>query len=165
MRWSIAAAALLFSMAGAHAQAPTVSEAKVTQVGIVDAQITGKTSAPGVVTGNVKRGTYRFVADATRMELRRGLNFGFEYRLVGEPAGAKVAIRKVTIFPAPGLRNPQTGEVLARDDYIEVNAIGEVVMKAYSLDNDWEAVPGEWIQQIWFGEQKLAEVKFTLTRP
>jgi hypothetical protein len=165
MRWGIAAIALLLSMASVGAQAPTVSEAKITQVGIVDAQITGRTPAPGVVTGNVKRGTYRFVADATKMELRKGLNFGFEYRLVGLPAGAKVAIRKVTIFPAPGLRNPQTDEVTARDDYIEINTIGELVMKAYSLDNDWEAVPGEWIQQIWFGEQKLAEVKFTLTKP
>jgi hypothetical protein len=165
MRWGIAAVAVLLSIAGAEAQAPTVSEAKVTQVGIVDAQITGKMSAPGVVTGNIKRGTYRFVADATKIELRKGLNFGFEYRLAGAPDGARVAVRKVTIFPAPGLRNPQTGEVIARDEYIENNLIGEPVLKAYSLDNDWEAVPGEWIQQVWYGEQKLVEQKFTLTKP
>jgi hypothetical protein len=99
------------------------------------------------------------------MEARKGLNFGFEYRLVGSPKGAKVTIRKVTIFPAPGLHDPKTVTLFVRDEYIESNVIGVPVLKAYRLDNDWEVVPGVWVQQIWFGEQKLAEQKFTLTKP
>jgi hypothetical protein len=165
MRIGLAAIALLTSVAGAWAQAPTVSEAKVTLVGTIDAQVTGKVAAPGVVGDAVQQGTYHFVTNATTMEARKGLNFGFQYRLIGSPDGAKVAIRKVTIFPAPGIHNPKTGEIVTRDDYIEMNAIGQPLLKAYSIDNDWEAVPGDWIQQIWFGEQKLAEEKFTLTKP
>lgn len=165
MRIGVAAIALLVSVVGAWAQAPAVSEAQITQFGTIDAQVTGKIGAPGVVSQTVKQGSYHFVTNATTMEARKGLNFGFEYRLVGAPQGAKVAIRKVTIFPAPGVRDPKTGQVLDRDEYIENNVIGQPVLKAYSLDNDWEAVPGDWIQQIWFGEQKLAEEKFTLTKP
>lgn len=165
MRSVVAAVALLSSLIIAQAQAPTVSEVKITQFGTLESQITGKTGAPGVVGGNVAQGSYRFVSNATKMEARKGLSFGFEYRLIGAPDGAKVAIRKVTIFPAPGLRNPKTGEVSARDEYIENNVIGGLGVKAFSVDNDWEAVPGVWTQQIWFGEQKLAEQQFTLTKP
>jgi hypothetical protein len=165
MRIGLAAIAFLLSAAGAWAQTPAVSEAKVTLVGTIDAQVTGKVATPGVVSAAVNQGTYHFVTNATTMEARKGLNFGFQYRLVGSPEGAKVAIRKVTIFPAPGVRNPKTGEVLTRDDYIEMNTVGQPLLKAYSIDNDWEAVPGDWVQQIWFGEQKLAEQTFTLTKP
>jgi hypothetical protein len=165
MRIGFAAIALLFSVTGAWAQAPTVSDTQITQIGTIDAKVTDKISAAGAVGGAVKQGTYHFVTNATTMEVRKGLNFGFEYRLAGSPQGAKVTIRKVTIFPEPGLHNPKTGEVSARDEYIETNTIGVPVLKAYSIDNDWEAVPGVWIQQVWFGEQKLAEEKFTLTKP
>jgi hypothetical protein len=165
MRITLAAIALLANVGVAWAQAATVTEAKITVTGTINAEVTGKIATPGVVGDAVNRGTYRFVTNATTMEIRKGLNFGFEYRLVGSPDGAKVAIRKVTIFPAPGVRNPKTGEVVTRDDYIEMNAIGQPGLKAYSIDNDWEAVPGDWVQQIWFGEQKLAEETFTLTKP
>jgi Domain of unknown function (DUF3859) len=71
----------------------------------------------------------------------------------------------VTIFPAQGLRNSQTGQVSARSEYIDTDTIGLPHLKGYSLDNDWEVVPGNWIQLIWYGDQKLAEQEFTLPKP
>jgi hypothetical protein len=165
MRSVFAAIVLLLGMAAAQAQAPTVTAAKVMQKGTLDAKVTDKTNSPGVVSGAVQQASYRFVTNATSMEAQKGVSFGFEYRLVGTPDGAKVTVRKVTLFPLPGVRNPKTGEVTTRSEYIETNAIGQRVLKAYSLDNDWEAVPGEWIQQVWVGEKKLAEETFTLTKP
>jgi hypothetical protein len=165
MRTVLAMVALLFAMVGAQAQAPTVTDAKIMQKGTLDAKVTDKTVAPGVVTGAIEQATYRFVTNATSMEARKGVSFGFEYRLNGSPDGAKVTVRKVTIFPSPGIRNPKTGEVSMRSEYIETNTIGQRVLKAYNLDNDWEVVPGEWVQQVWVGEKKVAEEAFTLTKP
>ncbi|HEX4408953.1 MAG TPA: DUF3859 domain-containing protein [Xanthobacteraceae bacterium] len=172
MKTFVAVAALLLgqflfglSIAQAQAPAPAVIDAKVMQMGTLDAKVTDKTTAPGVVTGSIGQATYHFVTNATTMEARKGISFGFEYRLNGTPDGAKVTVRKVTIFPSPGLRNPKTGEVSMRSEYIETNAIGQRVLKAYDLDNDWEVVPGDWVQQVWVGEKKVAEEKFTLTTP
>ena len=156
---------LLFDMAAAQAQAPSVTDAKIMQMGTLDAKVTDKTAAPGVVTGSIEQATYRFVTNATSMEAHKGISFGFEYRLNGTPDGAKVTVRKVTIFPSPGIRNPKTGEVSMRSEYIETNAIGQRVLKAYNLDNDWEVVSGDWVQQVWVGEKKVAEQTFTLNKP
>jgi hypothetical protein len=86
--------ALLFSLAIVAAQTPTVSQAEITQVGIYEAKVTGKTAAPGAASGYVDEVNYHFVSNATTVPARKGIRFGFEYRLVGLPKGAKFAIRK-----------------------------------------------------------------------
>jgi Domain of unknown function (DUF3859) len=165
MRTVLAGIVLLFSVVAAAAQAPTISKADITQSGIYEAKITGRTPAPGTAAGYTNKVEYHFVSNATMVPARKGVRFGFEYRLVGAPEGAKVAIRRVTIFPSGGLRNAQTGQVAQNDEVTVQNTIGDLSLKGYGLDNDWEAVPGVWIQQIWYGDQKLAEQNFTLVKP
>jgi Domain of unknown function (DUF3859) len=165
MRILLAGIVLLFGIATTAAQAPTISKADITQFGIYEAKITGRTPAPGTAAGYTNKVEYHFVSNATTLPARKGVRFGFEYRLIGAPDGAKVAIRRVTIFPSGGLRNAETGQVAQNDEVTVQNTIGELSLKGYGLDNDWEAVPGVWIQQIWYGDQKLAEHIFTLVKP
>ena len=77
------------------------------------------------------------------------------------PRDPKVPLRSVTIFPAGGVRNAKTrGTVLRRED-VEEKAIGALLLKRYSLDED---VPGTWTFQVWFGDHMLAAKSFTLTK-
>ena len=58
-----------------------------------------------------------------------------------------------------------SGETFERNEYIEDKAVGETHLKGYTLDDDWEVVPGIWTLQVWFGDRMLAEKRFTLTKP
>jgi hypothetical protein len=156
--------ALVAGIIAAAAQAPTVERAEVTQFGIYESKVTGSRKSSGTATGTVNSVDYKFVSDTTTVPARRGVGFGFEYRLVGEPGGAKVSVRSVTIFPAGGLRNPKTGQTFQRSEYVETKSIGEVLLKGYTLDEDWEVVPGLWGLQVWSGDLMLIEQYFTLVK-
>ena len=96
---------------------------------------------------------------------RPGLRFGYTYKLFGRRAGAKVSLRFVGLFPARGLRNPQTGRTTHKDQVTAVNAMGERYVNLYTFEHDWEIVPGVWTFQIWYQGRKLAEQSFTVVKP
>ena len=165
MKVILALVALVAGATAAAAQADRIDGADITQFGIYEHKVTGTENASSTATGMVKNVTYKFVSETTSVPARRDVGFGFEYRIVGAPKGAKVPIRSVTIFPEGGVRNPKTGQIFLRSEYVGDKAIGEPILKGYTLDDDWEIVPGTWTFQVWFGDQMLAEKSFTLTRP
>ncbi len=165
MRAILAFVVLLAGAAAAAAQADRIDGADITQFGIYEHKLTGTEDASSTATGMVRNVTYKFVSETTSVPARRDVGFGFEYRIVGEPKGAKVPIRSVTIFPEGGVRNPKTGKTFLRSEYVGDKAIGELILKGYTLDSDWEIVPGTWTFQVWFGDKLLAEKVFTLTKP
>ena len=57
-----------------------------------------------------------------------------------------------------------SAQLFSRSEYVENREIGAVSLKGYSLDDDWEAVPGSWVQQVWYGDTLLAEKRFTLMK-
>ena len=139
--------------------------AEITRFGLYDFKVTSKRTEAGTATGYVQTGDYEFHTTTTTVPARLGAHFGFEYVLIGTPKGAKINVRKVVIFPQGGLTNPKTGKTVARNEYEDTIAIGDRGLRGYSLDEDWEAVPGTWTLQLWLGDRKLAEKSFTLTRP
>jgi hypothetical protein len=163
MKAILALVALISGIAAAAAQAPEVVRAEVIQFGVYEAKVTQTQTSGGTATGTVNYVDYKFVSDATTLPARRGVGFGFEYRLVGEPRGARVPIRSVTIFPAGGLRNAHNGQTFERSEFVESKTIGEPILKGYTLDEDWEVVPGTWVLQVWYGDLMLVEQSFTLT--
>ena len=165
MRATLAFVVFLAGVSTAAAQADRIDGADITQCGIYEHKVTGTENASTTATGMVRNVTYRFVSETTSVPARRDVGFGFEYRIVGTPNGAKVPIRNVTIFPEGGVRNPKTGQTFLRSEYVSDRVIGEPILKGYTLDNDWEIVPGTWTFQVWFGDKMLAEKVFTLTRP
>jgi hypothetical protein len=157
--------ALVASVTAAAAQADRIDGADITQFGVYEYKVTNTQELGGTAAGTLKTVDYKFVSKTTSFPARRGVGFGFEYRVRGAPKDAKVPLRSVTIFPDGGVRNPKTGETVLRNEYVEEKAIGALLLKGYTLDDDWEVVPGTWTFQVWFGDQLLAEKIFTLTRP
>jgi Domain of unknown function (DUF3859) len=156
MRAIFSAIALLSSVVAAETQMLGVGGAEITQLGTYEYEAASSNKAAS--------SEYRFVSSATTVPARKGAHFGFEYRLLGIPRGLQAPIRHVVIFPEGGVRTT-TGQVLARKDSFITATIGNLYLRGYNLDEDWEVVPGVWTLQVWFGERKLAEQSFTLTKP
>ncbi len=165
MRSGLVVCLLLIGALQAPAAEPRVARAEITQVGLYGYKVTAQKTETGTAMGYVQTGTYEFHTKTTTVPARLGAHFGFEYVLVGSPKGAKVNVRKVVIFPQGGVTNPKTGKTVARDEYEETIAIGARNLRGYSLDEDWEVVPGTWTLQVWVGDRKLAEQSFTLVKP
>ena len=164
MKNLLAVALAVVGLTTASAQTPTAVTVEITQFGIYEATVTGSVEASGTAAGRVQGVNYNFVSTTTAIPACKGVRFGFEYRVMGEPAGASISIRSVTLFPADGVRNPKSGQQFSRSEYMENREIGAVSLKGYSLDDDWEAVPGQWVQQVWYGDTLLAEKRFTLMK-
>ncbi len=165
MRIALALLLSLLAASGAYAQTPQIDRIDVVEYGIYTTTATGEVSAPGTASGTRSIVTdVRHAATTRTVPAQKGAEFGFRYTVVGAPAGAIVPIHFVTIFPAPGLRNPATQQVKDRSEYDVNVAIGQTSFKSYGLDNDWEVVPGVWTMQIWYQGRKLAEQKFTVVK-
>jgi len=155
----------LLASTGAYAQTPQIDRIDVVEYGIYTTTTENKVSAPGTASGTRAIVTdIRHAATTRTVSAQKGVDFGFRYTVVGAPAGAVVPIRFVTIFPAPGLRNPDTQQLKARSEYDFNVAIGQTSFKSYGLDNDWKVVPGIWTMQIWYQGRKLAEQSFTVVK-
>jgi hypothetical protein len=111
------------------------------------------------VTGvDLKEKTYRISA-------RTGVRFGVRYRIVGQPADADVKVKLVIRFPPAGLRNPQTGTPSYSDESTITRKVGKVTTAGFGFDRDWEMVPGIWTIEIWDGNRRLLEQRFTVVKP
>ena len=93
---------------------------------------------------------------------RLGLEFGFQYIVVGSPALGDADLQFVHIYPDEGLKAPDRPEPLLQSAYQRTKKIGETVYLGYGFENEWEIVPGMWIFQIWHDGKKLAEQSFTI---
>jgi hypothetical protein len=76
-----------------------------------------------------------------------------------------VTIRKITLIPQPGIRNPKTGNTTVRNEYSFKRNIGETAFTNYTLEESWEVAPGTWTFELWAGNRKLASKSFNLVKP
>ena len=107
----------------------------------------------------------RFVERTTKIPATQNLTFGFQYLIKGRPQGGKIKIRKTTIFPTAGLKNPKTGKTGYKNEVDLTAKIGEKVCEGYRFDEKWEMVPGKWTIQLWYKGRKLAEERFNVYLP
>jgi Domain of unknown function (DUF3859) len=150
----------------AAAQAAAVTGITITNLGTFVAPTTSAPAKAGQQspTGTVGTDTdWRFVSAAPDVPAKAGTQFGIEFRIDGTPPGEGVTLHAVLTFPPQGIRNPNTGDRLynARIAFpnMKINAL---CLLGYGLDNDWEIVPGIWIEQIWYQDRMLAEKRFTV---
>lgn len=149
-----------------HAQEPRVDRIEILETGIYKTETTKVVSSPGTPTGNVHEVTnIRHVRTTTTIPAQIGTDFGFRYRIVGKPQGARVNLKFITLIPAPGIRNPTTGNTTVRGEYSRERTLGEETTRIYGFDYDWEIVPGSWTLEIWQGDRKLASRAFTVVKP
>ena len=148
------------------AQKARVDRIEVVSAGLFKSKIARKVASPGSATGTRKVvASETLLRRTTEIKARLGDEFGFRYRIVGAPKRAKVPVKIVTIYPGEGLRNPKADKPTQREELNEDRPIGRVLYESYHFDHDWEMVPGVWTFEIWYDGKKLAEQKFTVTKP
>ncbi len=145
----------------AAAQVATVTGITITNLGTYIAQTTSAPAKAGQQSPTRTVGTdtdWQFVSASPDVLGKVGTQFGIEFRLDGTPAGEGVTLYAVLTFPPQGIRNPNTGDKFynARIAFPNMK-IGALCLLGYGFDNDWEIVPGVWVEQIWYQDRMLAE--------
>jgi hypothetical protein len=155
----------MLSIAVAHAQTPRVERIEITEFGIYDLKRTKTIDAPGTASGSMLETEGKLVQRTSVIPARLGLSFGYSYRIIGSPANGRVTLKDVNIVPEPGLRNPQTRNIIFREEVQVESTFKGVLGSDYSLGEELTLLPGTWIFQLWLGNRKLAEQVFTLVKP
>jgi uncharacterized protein DUF3859 len=155
---------LMLASMGAYAQTSQIDRIDVTEYGLYTATTQeDKPAGQGLAHNAVS--DERLAATTRTVPMQLGVHFGFRYTVVGAPAGSVVPLKFVTLFPSPGLRNPQASQAILRDEYSADPKIGDTSFHGYSLDDPWELVPGTWIMEIWYGNRKLVSQRFMVGKP
>jgi Domain of unknown function (DUF3859) len=145
----------------AEAQMRTV---EITAYGIYTAHTQSSKRDRQGIKQNISTGFQR-AATTTTIPAQLGVRFGFEYKVVGAPAGEIVSLKKVTIVPPAGLRSPVVAQPVKRQEDMVTSKIGDPSYTGYRFDDPWELVPGPWRIELWDGDRKLAEQTFTVVAP
>ena len=166
MRFLLTLSLLLLLAAPSLAAQPRVDRIEIVSAGLFKSKIAKRIASPSSATGTRDViASERLLRRTTEIEARLGVEFGLRYRIIGAPKGGKVAVKIVTIYPGDGLRNPKSDKPTQREELNVDREIGRVPYESYRFDHDWEMVPGVWSFEFWYDGHKLAEQKFTVTKP
>ena len=149
-------------MIAVTACAPTkqVDSVHIVEAGIYRRDDVQERFDPTVVAQHSQKATLLFLKPTATVPLRRGVTFGIRFVVKPLEPVDKVKLRLITRFPSPGLRNPSTGQIAVTDERRYWVATGKPRAFWYTLDEEWEMVPGVWGFELWDGEHKLAEQRF-----
>ena len=144
-----------------HGQAPSVDRIEILEYGIysLDRHVQGR-DPRGINQATATN--VQHAATTREIPARLGTTFGFRYKLIGKPSEAPITLRRVVVFPAPGLRPPSSSKPLPRDEFAVDARIGETSYMFYTLEDAFELVPGTWVVEIWYANRKLASQAFTV---
>jgi hypothetical protein len=155
---------IVLGLISAPALAQHVERIEIVEYGVYAAPSANTVAAPGTASGVVHEvPQIKLVEKTQTIPARVGVRFGIEYRIVGSATDNQVNLKRMTIFPGGGLRNPSTGKVVTRDEATEPHAIGDLQYSGYVFDDPWELVPGTWTIELWFEDKRLASQSFTVT--
>jgi len=101
-----------------------------------------------------------------RIPGKEGVRFGFSYTLSGEK-GVNVTVKHVYRFPAGGMPDRVSGSSRSAVEQTREDIIAEPVLIGWSFVGapPEDIVIGEWSLEVWRGDQKLVEKKFTVYPP
>lgn len=165
MRSLVATLTLLLLAAGAEAQTVTVDRIDVVSFGTFGIETGEITPTPDTPTGEVTAvSAARNLQSTHTIKAHVGLEFGFQYVVVGSPAGAEVTLDIVHRYPAQGLKTPESAEPVRESRYQRTKVIGETNYLGYGFEQEWEMEPGSWGFEIWYDGRRLAEETFSVER-
>ena len=159
----IALVALLVLCFGrpAFAQSASVQGIEIVSHGIYAID---KSPGQGDANGQGTLANIRLAATTNVVPAEQGIDFGIQYKVTGTPSAAPVKLHEVVIYPA-GRAHPPSKPPLASVAVDVTIPIGTAMRTDfYAFDEPWELIPGTWIFQIWYGNQKLAEQPFTVVQ-
>jgi hypothetical protein len=161
MRLCLAVCLLASFVSSANAQQTRIDRIDVVEFGIY----TADRKLDSIDAQGIKRSTIdnvRHAATTTSIPLQKNVQFGYRYKIIGQPDGAQVDIKLVTNYPTPGLRSPSSQNPVMRAERVRKRRIGETGITTYTLEDDFELVPGVWTFEIYAGNRKLLTKTFTL---
>ena len=165
-RIGTALAALAALALSAQAPAVQVERIEVARPGTYQIEVRGAVPDRAISTGNrVEAQAYKSLQVGTAVPLRVGTVIGAELTVIGAPRRAKVPLRVVWRYPAPGLVNPQTKEARTSDEYADTQQIGEKFPVFWGLTQEWQLVPGTWTLEVWHADRKLVDQTFEVGKP
>jgi hypothetical protein len=161
---ALAFSLLVLTSGAAPAQAPQVDRVDFVEYGIytLDRVIEGR---DGFGIKEARATNIRHAASLRTIPAEIGVTFGFRYKVIGSPNGAPVDLRKIVIFPPPGIFPPLAAGSIERDEFRLHAKVGETSYVSYTLEDDFELVPGVWEIEIWNGERKLGSQTFRVINP
>lgn len=145
------------------------AEVRLTGIEVLDAgtyeTVAGDVTAePGTPGGEILSAlTATLIEATTSPKAVVGTDFGFRYKVVGEPEGAIVSLDYVVIYPEAGLPDPEIDTPIREARFKREKAIGATDYLGHVIEEPWEAVPGTWTFEIWQGGEQKAARSFTLT--
>jgi hypothetical protein len=138
----------------------SVTGADITEVGIYTARVVKTYEVPSVAGGtNHWLDSFTLVQATTNVPARLGTRFGFRYTIRGTPSNAPIVLMMVGEHPP--YKNPRTGKTGTRDGYELESWIGQTYT-SYSLDEEWELIPGKFKFEVWHKGKKLCEQSFMM---
>ena len=142
-----------------YAQGLDVQRLDITDFGIyaLDREISGR-DRQGIILGTATN--IQHTSTQRTVPAQIGVTFGFRYRIVGKPEGATIPLKKVIIYPAPGLQTPSSSSRVRKAEFKHEAKIGETNTELYTLEDQFELVPGTWMLEMWLGNRKLASQPF-----
>lgn len=148
------------------AKAATVDRIEIVDKGVFEikpGEVTDVRDAPG---GKVTAAAGETLVESTdQFRGRLGLEFGFQYVLLGFPEGEAVQLDFVVTFPPPGISDPSQDAPIVQARVSREKMIGGTHYFGYGFEQDWEIVPGVWRLTIDREGTKLAEESFMVTGP
>jgi len=158
-------ALLIAGISGAPAQSPRVDRLELTDVGIFAIEKPEAKADAALSTGRILSAhVNKVLQETTTIPAKNGTSFGVKANLVGGPRGAAIRLKVVWRYPAPGIKNPTTGEVKLTDEYFETESIGSPFASYWTLGPDYTLVPGLWSVELWYEDRRLVSQSFTLSK-
>ena len=154
---------LLTAIAGAAGAQAQVQRLDVTDYGLytLDREISGR-DPQGISLGTASN--IKHTATQRTVPAQIGTTFGFRYRVVGKPTGGTVDLKKVIVFPSPGLQTPSSSTPVSKAEFNVEATIGETNSELYTLEDNFELLPGTWTLEMWQGSRKLLSQNFKLDK-
>lgn len=90
----------------------------------------------------------------------KGIRFGFNYVIIGEPDGETIQIMKITKYPESGLR--KNNRIILSDTTYFAVTLNKLRYSGYLLGHDYELIAGKWEFEFWYKGKILFTKKFNL---
>lgn len=148
--------------------AAAVEQARVTILSYGTYSVETEVHEPNAADPTGRRGRVtgvRLIEQVDYICARLGVRFGMEYALAPGSDGASPApraLRLVMRFPEEGIVNDK-GQRFLTSDWDRVLVPGLPNVSLYHFEEAWEMVPGSWSFEVFDGDVKIAERKFTVS--
>jgi hypothetical protein len=138
------------------------NEVKIVDFGIYKGSGEASVGVSNSPSGNLLLGGQTILVKQTD-KIPAVLKSKFGFRFMPSEELKKKKLKFVYLFPE--IKNPQTGQVLSRyEAQAGYDKSGRPVGMIYDFSEKWELVTGEWTFQVFDGDRKVVEKKFTVVK-